>query len=67
MDSTEEWVEKKIENIYKHPLFDKLLKAAYYDVAVLGKKNQTIYIVRVPDFSCNKVRRCLWNQKTLSE
>ncbi len=36
MDSTEE-VEKSIEKIYKHPLFDKLLKAAYYDVAVLGK------------------------------
>ena len=37
MNSTEEWVEKSIEKIYKHPLFDKLLKAAYYDVAVLGK------------------------------
>ncbi len=37
MDSTEEWVEKKIEKIYTHPLFNKLRKAAYYDVAVLGK------------------------------
>jgi hypothetical protein len=37
MNSTEEWVEKSIEKIYKHPLFDKLLKAAYYDVAILGK------------------------------
>ncbi len=37
MDSNETWVEKSIEKIYKHPLFEKLPKAAYYDVAVLGK------------------------------
>jgi hypothetical protein len=37
MDSNETWVEKSIEKIYRHPLFDKLRKAAYYDVAVLGK------------------------------
>jgi hypothetical protein len=41
MDSTEEWVEKKIEKAYKHPLFDQIPKAAYYDVAVLGKKANT--------------------------
>ena len=37
MDSTEEWEERNIEKIYKHPLFDQIPKAAYYDVAVLGK------------------------------
>ncbi len=37
MDLTEEWEEKNIQKIYKHPLFDQIPKAAYYDVAVLGK------------------------------
>jgi hypothetical protein len=44
MDSNEEWVEKNIEKIYKHPLFDQFPKAAYYDVAVLGKNKIKLYI-----------------------
>jgi hypothetical protein len=43
-DSTEAWVEKSIEKIYKHPLFDKFLKSAYYDVAVLGKLLVLLYL-----------------------
>jgi hypothetical protein len=38
MDSTDTWEERKIEKIYKHSMFDQIPKAAYYDVAVLGKK-----------------------------
>jgi hypothetical protein len=38
MDSTEEWVEKNIQKIYKHPMFDQIPKAAYYDAAVIGKQ-----------------------------
>jgi hypothetical protein len=38
MDSTENWEEKNIQMIYKHPMFDQIPKAAYFDVAVIGKQ-----------------------------
>jgi hypothetical protein len=37
MDSTENWIEKRIEKIYRHPMFDAMKGAAYFDVAILGK------------------------------
>ena len=37
LNSEEEWTEKRIAKIYKHPKFDNFEGASYYDVAVIGK------------------------------
>jgi hypothetical protein len=46
---TDEGVEKKIEKIYKHQKFGKIPKhplAAYYDVAIIGKKSRHLKLLK---------------------
>jgi hypothetical protein len=35
--SNESWIEKRIEKVYRHPMFDAMKGAAYFDVAILGR------------------------------